>query len=51
MKIRKGIIWERETASDKGVNQMEVKMIRKYLSNDPNIGYNQRPKFKQSTHD
>ena len=44
--IKKEIIWESETASDKEVNKYEVEMIRKYSSNDPAIGYNQWPKFK-----
>lgn len=45
--IRKEIIWESETASNKEVNKIEVEMIRKYSSNDPDIGYNQWPKFKK----
>ncbi|MFC2101110.1 GIY-YIG nuclease family protein [Bacteroidota bacterium] len=44
--IRKQIIWESETADDKEVNQLEVKYIEEYNSNDPRIGYNQWPKFK-----
>ena len=44
--IRKEIIWESETASDKEVNQKEVEFIRKYQSNNPLVGYNQWPKFK-----
>jgi hypothetical protein len=45
--IRKEIIWESETASDKEVNRVEVEMIRKYSSNDPSIGYNQWPKYRK----
>ncbi|PIC73937.1 hypothetical protein [Sporosarcina sp. P17b] len=44
--IRKEILWESETATDKEVNLKEVECIRKYNSNDPEIGYNQWPKFK-----
>ena len=44
--IRKQILWESEDASAKEVNQKEVEFIRKYRSNDPSIGYNQRPKFE-----
>lgn len=29
------------------LSQKEVEMIRKYESNNPKIGYNQWPKFKQ----
>lgn len=44
--IRKEIIWESETVSNEELNQMERKFIEDYHSNDPNIGYNIRPKFK-----
>jgi hypothetical protein len=42
----KEIIWESDSASDKGVNQKEVEFINSYRSNDPAVGYNQWPKFK-----
>ena len=45
--IRKEIIWESESSSDKEVNLKEVEFIRSYRSNDPAIGYNQWPKFKE----
>lgn len=44
--IRKEILWESETASDKDVNIKEVEYIKLFSSNDPKIGYNQWPKFK-----
>lgn len=44
--IRKEILWESETASDKEVNRKEVELIKYYNSNNPSIGYNQCPKFK-----
>ncbi|WP_461207786.1 GIY-YIG nuclease family protein [Clostridium sp. DL1XJH146] len=44
--IQKEILWESETATDKEVNRKEVEYIRCYSSNNPNIGYNQWPKFK-----
>jgi len=44
--IRKEIIWESETASREEVNQMEKDLIEENQSNNPNIGYNLRPKFK-----
>lgn len=44
--IRKEILWESETATDKEVNQKEIEFINQLKSNDPTIGYNQRPKFK-----
>jgi hypothetical protein len=46
--IRKEILWESETASDKEVNLKEIEYIRSFKSNDPAIGYNRWPKFKGS---
>ena len=46
--IRKEILWESETATDKEVNSREVEYIRHYESNNPCIGYNQWPKFKST---
>lgn len=45
--IRKEILWESESAADKEVNKKEVEFITKLRSNNPEIGYNQWPKFKQ----
>ena len=44
--ITKEIIWASDNASDKEVNAKEVEMINKYKANNPNIGYNQWPKYK-----
>ena len=44
--IRKEILWESETASDQEVNAKEVELILEYRSNDPEVGYNQWPRFK-----
>ena len=46
--IRRQIIWKSEIASDKEVNEKEVEFIIKYNSNNPEIGYNQWPKFKNN---
>jgi hypothetical protein len=43
--IIKEILWESETASDFEVNQKEVELIRECASNNPEIGYNQWPKY------
>ena len=43
--IRKEIIWESESASNREVNEKEVELIRAAHSNDPAIGYNQWPKL------
>ncbi|ARS37319.1 hypothetical protein [Pontibacter actiniarum] len=45
--IRKEILWESETASDKEVNQVEIAFIRKCDSNNPAKGYNQWPKYRR----
>lgn len=45
--ITKEVLWESETATDREVNQKEVEFIAVYKSNNPSIGYNQWPKFKQ----
>lgn len=44
--VRKQILWESETAENKEVNLKEVELIKELQSNNPNIGYNQWPKFK-----
>lgn len=44
--IRKEILWESETDTDKEVSRKEVELIKYYNSNNPSIGYNQCPKFK-----
>jgi len=44
--IRKEILWESETATDKEVNQKEVQFVNIFKSNNPSIGYNQWPKFR-----
>jgi hypothetical protein len=45
--VKREILWESETATDVEVNVKEVEFIRSLKSNDPKIGYNQWPKFKQ----
>jgi len=42
--IRKEILWESNTSTDKEVNNKEVEYIKRYQSNNPNIGYNRWPK-------
>lgn len=44
--VRKEILWESEIATDQEVNRKEVECIRFYDSNNPEVGYNQWPKFK-----
>jgi len=45
--IRKEILWESEAASDSEVTRKEIEFIQLYQSNDPEIGYNQWPKFRE----
>jgi hypothetical protein len=45
--IRKEILWESESATDKEVNRKEIEYIRYYNSNDPKTGYNLWPKFRK----
>lgn len=45
--IRREILWKSEAATNKEVNQKEIELILQYKSNDPKIGYNKRPRFKE----
>ena len=47
--IRKEILFEAENLSDKEINKKEVEFIIQFQSNNPAIGYNQWPKFKDNT--
>jgi hypothetical protein len=44
--IRKEVVWESETATDAEVRQKEFEYIVMLRSNDPEVGYNRRPKFR-----
>ena len=43
--IRKEILWESETATDREIHEKEIEFILEYQSNDPKIGYNRWPKY------
>ena len=43
--IRKEILWEFDSASDKEASAKEVELIISLQANDPTIGYNQWPKL------
>ena len=45
--IRREIIWQSNDATDREVNKKEVELILKFQSNNPKIGYNRSPKFKE----
>ena len=44
--IRKQILWESDTATEKELSAKELEFIRLHESNDPAIGYNRWPKFR-----
>jgi hypothetical protein len=44
--IHKEILWESETASKQEVTLKELEYIKALQSNNPRIGYNQRPRFQ-----
>ena len=44
--IRKQILWESENSTEEELSAREVEFIRRYQSNNPDIGYNRLPKFK-----
>lgn len=44
--ITKEILWESADCSEAELTAKEVEFIRKYESNNPQIGYNRWPKFK-----
>lgn len=46
--IRKEILWESETATDREVHEKEMELIRKYRANHPDVGYNQWPQRNES---
>lgn len=47
--IKKAILWWSDSATDSEVNIIEVEFIREFQSNNPEIGYNRWPKFKEET--
>ena len=47
--IRRTILWESETATQAEVTAKEVELILLHRANDPAVGYNRWPPFRQST--
>lgn len=47
--IRKEILWESETATNSEVLKLEMEYIRSLRSNNPQVGYNRHPPFKESS--
>jgi len=46
--VRKQILWESDDATEQKLSEIEIKFIREYRSNDPEIGYNRFPPFKEA---
>lgn len=44
--ITREILWESETADRAEVTRIENELIVRHRSNDPAVGYNQKPRFK-----
>ena len=44
--VEKEILWESTTATSNELSQKEIEYIKKYKSNNPEIGYNRWPKWK-----
>jgi len=49
--IRKQILWESPDASESELAAKEVEFIRKFNSNDPSVGYNRWPRFRDESGD
>ena len=45
--IRREILWESETATNQEVNKKEVECILALQANDPQVGYNRRPRYRR----
>jgi len=45
--IRKQILWESPDCTEAELSGKEVEFIRKYQSNNPDVGYNRWPALKQ----
>ena len=46
--VRRELLWESTTSTFSELNRAEVRLIREYNSNDPEVGYNQWPKRKRT---
>jgi len=47
--VRREVLWEWETASREEITAKEIELILTLRSNDPAVGYNRWPKFKDNT--
>jgi hypothetical protein len=47
--VKKTILWESDTSTEKELSAVELGFHRKYHANDPTIGDNRWPRFKAPT--
>lgn len=47
--IQKEILWESQDCTESELSLKEVEFIRKFQSNNPEIGYNRWPKYFEGT--
>jgi hypothetical protein len=45
--VTRDVLWESEAASRAEVTRMEIELIRRFRSKDPDMGYNKSPPFIQ----
>jgi hypothetical protein len=46
--VTREILWESDTATHSEVTQKEIEFILSLRANDPAVGYNQRPKHRET---
>lgn len=46
--VRKQILWESESCSEKELAAKEVEYIKMHQSNNPTVGYNRWPQFSEN---
>lgn len=49
--VTRDILWESKTSTLSEVNTVEIAMILRHRSNEPNIGYNRRPHAPRVGHE
>lgn len=49
--VRKQILWQSETATEQELAAKEIEYIRQYRANDPTVGYNRWPKWRDTAVD
>jgi len=47
--VRKEILWESESCTEKELSVKEIEFIQKFDANNPDVGYNRWPKYRNRT--